>query len=174
MESTEFTNQLVQFSNVEQNIKTNGYLEQLLSTQALNLTALGVSFIGKNVEVGGDTFLMDGVNGAALSYGLPAPATSGNVSITNENGDVVYTSAAELSAGSHEFTWNGNDLNGQPVPAGKYTIRVGALNEEGGSLNVSTFVPGHVSGLESAGDGSLLLNISGEKIPLSEVRKIFE
>lgn len=173
MDSTEFTNQLVQFSNVEQQIKTNGHLESLLSMQTLNLTALGVSFIGKNVEIEGKYFSMNGASGAKMSYGLPETATAGNITILDEGGHVVYTRDAELSAGKHEFTWDGRDMDGDLVPAGKYELRVGAL---AGTLplNPSTFVPGYVNGLESAEDGTLLLNVGGELVPMAGVSKIFE
>ena len=174
MDSSEFTNQLVQFSSVEQQIKTNDHLEQLLTSQTLNLTALGVSFIGKDVEVAGKFFQSSGTSPAQLSYDLPSDASVGTVTVLNASGQVVHTRNAELGAGRHEFTWDGTDQNGDPVPAGTYELRVGALDANNVSLNASTFVPGHVTGLESAGDGNLLLNVSGTTVPLSAVTKIFK
>lgn len=172
MDTNEFTNQLVQFSGVEQQIKTNSNLENLISMQTLNMTALGVSFIGKTVEVSGDTFAMNGTDPTTFSYVVPETATSGTISIKDENGDTVFSTEIENAAGRHDFTWNGIDKNGNPVAAGKYTVSVSATNAESASLNVTTSVPGFVSGLESGDDGSLMLVINGKKVPLTEVRKI--
>lgn len=172
MDTNEFTNQLVQFSGVEQQIKTNSNLENLLAMQTLNMTALGVSFIGKTVEVTGDTFAMTGAEDTTLSYVMPEDATTATITITNEDGDTVYSTEAEKGAGRHDFTWNGIDKNGNPVAAGNYTVTVSATNAEAQSLSVITSVPGYVSGLESDDTGNLMLVINGQKVPLTEVRKI--
>lgn len=174
MDSAEFTNQLVQFSNVEQSIRTNSFLEKLLTMQTLNLTALGVSFIGKDVEVAGKFFQADGTNPVSMSYEMPADAAEGTISILDKDGNVVFTQAADTTAGRHNFTWDGKDSSGNLVPAGKYEIRIGAQTSTDAALNVTTFVPGHVNGLESADDGSLMLNVDGNLVSMTDVRKISE
>lgn len=174
MDSAEFTNQLVQFSNVEQSIRTNSFLEKLLTMQTLNLTALGVSFIGKDVEVAGKYFQADGVKPVSLSYDMPDGADAGTISIVDENGSVVFTQNADTTPGRHSFTWDGKDTNGNAVAAGKYEIRIGAQTSTKAALNVTTFVPGHVNGLESADDGSLMLNVDGNLVNMTDVRKISE
>lgn len=172
MDSSEFTNQLVQFSSVEQQIKSNTLLSNLLASQTLNMTALGVSFIGKNVEVAGKTF--QGGNGVdtTLTYDMPSTAKVGTVTVTDSDGRVVFSKDAELTKGVHSFVWNGKDSSGTVVPAGKYTVKVSALTEDSTALNVNTYVPGFVNSLETADDGSLVLDVSGTKVPLSDVRKI--
>lgn len=175
MDSSEFTNQLVQFSSVEQQIKSNTLLENLLSTQTLNMTALGVSFIGKDVEVEAKDFKFTSGKSSPLAYSLPSEATTGTVTIVDENGETVYSKAIDTASGRHEFTWDGKDNNGQPVASGTYTLKVAALTEDNTSLNVTTFVPGHVSALESDDTtGGLVLVVDGQKIPLTNVRKISE
>ncbi len=172
MDTNEFTNQLVQFSQVEQQISTNKNLENLLAMQTLNMTALGVSFIGKYVEVYGDSFTTDGTSPTVMSYVLPEAASSGTLTIKNADGDVVYSKSTETTAGRHDFTWDGLDKDGNVAPAGEYTITVTAMNSENQSMDVATSVPGFVSGLESADDGSLMVVINGKKVPLTDVRKI--
>lgn len=174
METTEFTNQLVAFSQVEQQINSNEKLDSLLAVQSLNMTALGVSFIGKSVEVQGDTFKASGEKASTVSYTLPETASSGTVTILDKDGNVVFSQPAELTAGTHSVTWNGKDKDGDPVDAGTYTLKVSALTATGTSLNAVTYVPGYVSSLESADDGSLVLNVDGKQIPIGNVRKIAE
>jgi flagellar basal-body rod modification protein FlgD len=173
MDSTEFTNQLVQFSSVEQQIKGNKLTENLISMQTLNMTALGVSFIGKEVEVGGNTFANKGGETVTLSYNIPEDATSGTVSILDKDGEVVYSQNAELETGTHSIKWDGKDNDGNIVDPGTYTIKVGALADKK-ALTVDTYVPGHVDGLESSADGALYLNVGDKKIPLTDIYKIME
>jgi flagellar basal-body rod modification protein FlgD len=172
MDTNEFTTQLVQFSQVEQQIKTNSNLENLLAMQTLNMTALGVSFIGKFVEVDGDTFIAQGDTNTTLSYFLPSAASSGTLTIKDADGKTVYSTDIEKTAGRHDLTWNGIDKDGQPVPTGEYTVTVTALDSENQSLSVTTSVPGYVTGLESADSGELMMVIDGKKVPLTGVRKI--
>lgn len=174
METQEFTQQLIGFSQVEQQIKGNDKLDSLLAVQSLNMTALGVSFIGKSVEVQGDTFKASGAKSSTISYTLPETASSGTVSILDKDGNVMYSAPAELTAGTHSVTWDGKDKNGDPVAEGTYTLKVSALTATGTSLNTITYVPGYVSSLESSDTGALVLNVDGKQIPIGNVRKIAE
>jgi flagellar basal-body rod modification protein FlgD len=176
MDSTEFTNQLVQFSSVEQQIKSNDTLTQLLSAQTLNMTSLGVSFIGKNVQIAGNDFSIDGTGGTQdFAYTLPATATTGTISITDGDGNVVYTKdMTDVTAGTHNFTWDGTNDSGYAAPAGDYTLTVSATGTDGNSLNVTSFVPGYVSGIQTADDGSLQLNVGGNTVPITSVRQVSE
>lgn len=172
MDSTEFTNQLVSFSQVEQQIRSNDTLDQLLTMQTLNLTALGLSFIGKDVEVTGETFKADGTKTLTLGYDMPDGVKTGTVSIVDKDGKVVFSQAAVLTAGRQNLQWDGKDNNGNPVPEGTYELRVAALDAENKSLNVTKYVPGFVESLESLADGALVLVVDGKQVSLADVRKV--
>lgn len=174
MDTAEFTNQLVMFSQVEQQLQSNSTLNKLLALQTLNMTALGVSFIGKNVEVAGQNFQMDGTSSVSMAYDIPPDAETGTLTIRDANGNAVFTMPAETAAGRHEFVWDGKDNNGLMAPAGSYKLEVSAQTASNNSLNVSTYVPGRVTSLESLDDGTLVLNVNGAKVPLTSVSKISE
>ena len=59
MESTEFTNQLVQFASVEQQIKQNQSLEDLLAIERSNQAVSAVGFLGANVEAFGNSMMLE-------------------------------------------------------------------------------------------------------------------
>lgn len=171
MDSTEFTNQLVSFSSVEQQIKINDNLTQLLALSNASQATLGLSYIGLNVDMQGSQFLYDGTNPARMSYTLPADATRSTVSILDENGAVVFSQAGETAEGKHEFVWNGTDASGKVLPAGAYELRVGAIDTENKNLPLSTTVSGIVAGIETAEDGEILLLINGQKVPMSTISR---
>lgn len=172
MDTTQFTNQLVMFSQVEQQLKSNDTLNKLLTMQTINMTSLGVSFIGKNVQVAGSDFTTDGTNPVKLAYSLPATAASGTMSIKDANGNVVYSKPIDLSTGTHDMTWDGTESDGSKAPAGTYTMTLTAVDQSGASLNVTGFVPGHVSGIETADDGTLMLSVGNNLVPMTSVRQV--
>ena len=69
MDTAEFTNQLVQYSSVEQAIQTNSKLDSLISMTVSNLGAQAVSYIGKVAQVLGDVMPLE--NGMAKAMPFP-------------------------------------------------------------------------------------------------------
>src|SRR5689334_16849053 len=63
MDTAQFTQQLVMFSNVEQQLKSNDYLQKLLSLNTLSLTSIGLGYVGLKVFSPGSSFQLDGANG---------------------------------------------------------------------------------------------------------------
>ena len=172
MDTAEFTNQLVSFSGVEQQIKTNKSLESLLALNVLNITDIGLGFIGLDVESGGNAISFDGTNSQTMGYALNEAAASNTVSIIDANGNTVYSESGETGTGIHEFTWNGVDSSGATAPAGQYTLQINALDENGVAIPATTTVPSRIAGIESDGNGNvILITNGGEKVPITEVRK---
>lgn len=170
MDSSEFTNQLVMFSQVEQQINTNSSLDKLLALQVASMTGLGLGYIGLDVIHVGDTFETDGQSDVMINYSLDAQAVSSKITISDEDNNTVYSVDGSPEAGSHKFTWDGKDNNGNPVPAGTYKITIAALNESGKPIGTETLVPGRVTGIETSQFGEVLLNVGNELFSLSEIK----
>ena len=60
MDSTQFTTQLVQFNGVEQQIKQNKNLESIMGSQEALQVASASNYIGKVVDAGGKSILLNG------------------------------------------------------------------------------------------------------------------
>lgn len=170
MDSNEFTNQLVNFSGVEQQIRTNQTLDNLLTLNTLNLTTLGLNYIGLDVNTTGDTMTYDGTNPLTFSYALKDEAKVANINILAKDGSTVFTTRGEITAGSHNFTWDGKGTNGAVLPAGIYTVKIGATDALDKPVVSSTIVPGYVSGIETADDGTVDLIINGQKVPITDIK----
>src|ERR1700678_1114639 len=85
MDSNQFAQQLVEFSQVEQQINTNTNLQTLITQGQSQSGAYATGYLGKVVTVsGGQGALTDGQ--AQWTYNLAAAATSSTLSVTNANG----------------------------------------------------------------------------------------
>lgn len=109
MDSTQFTQQLVQFSGVEQQIRANSQLETLIKTTNSSAGAALSGYLGQEavVDSAGAQFTGDPIK---WQYELPKEASSATITVTDAAGKVLYSKTGETKAGTHEFTWNG-ELN---------------------------------------------------------------
>ena len=153
MDTAEFTNQLVQYSSVEQAIQTNEKLDSLLSMNIANLGAQAVSYIGKVAQVLGDVMPLDGGVGKA-TYTLDKDVSTAVITVKDLNGTIVYSEKAETTSGTHEFTWDGKDSNGNQLEDGAYVISVSTTVPSGETnANVTTTIFGKVTGVASDSNG---------------------
>lgn len=171
MDSTQFTNQLVSFSQVEQQIRSNENLQKLINLSSNNQTTTALSYIGLNVDMNGSNFQYGGTGNVKMSYEMPADATIANYSVLDADNNVVSSGKAELAKGTHLLTWNGLDSAGNPAPAGNYHLSIGAQDIDKKAILVNTVVPGQVTGIETETDGTIKLLIGNQKISLTDVRK---
>lgn len=169
MDSNEFTNQLVQFANVEQQIQANSNLEKLVKNSHMSTA---VAYLGTEAEVEtGQLPLQGGV--ARFSYDLKQDAKLVSIAIADEDGVVVKTMLGELKAGEHSVAWDGkNDWNEQ-LPDGTYKVVVDAVGEDRASTQPATHITGTVTGVASDDEG-ITLSLGGVEVPLDKVRNIKE
>ena len=167
MNSSEFTNQLVQYSNVEQSIQQNANLEKLIGmfqTQGLN-TATG--YIGKEVTALTDmAYHKDG--GAHWIYSLEGQADTVNIVVTDAEGKTVYSGTGETAAGEHTFMWDGRDKDGKPLPEGFYKLQVTAKTKEGGEIASDIYLRDKVTSVEVA-NGEPVLVVGGMPVRLEQL-----
>jgi flagellar basal-body rod modification protein FlgD len=172
MKSEEFTNQLVQFSSVEQAIATNEKLDQMLQGQAGNRATQAVNFIGKEVEMASDRLvLQDGA--ASLSYTLEEPAEGGAVLISDGSGQILRSLPIETTAGRHELTWDGTATGGAELPDGVYTVQVRAVDADEATVPASVATRGTVTGFELR-DDAIHLDLDGLSVPFDQVRAVHD
>lgn len=153
MDTAEFTNQLVQYSSVEQAIQTNEKLDNLLSMNIANLGAQAVSYIGKVAQVMGNVMPLEGGK-AKATYTLDKNVVNTTIVVKDMNGNIVYSEQGKMTSGTHEFTWDGKDSNGNQLEDGAYKIEVTTKVASGETAaNVVTTVFGRVTGVASDSSG---------------------
>lgn len=156
LDSTQFTEQLVSFTGVEQQINTNRKLDQLLSLQAMNQTATAVDYIGKTIRANGNqVMLQDGA--AEFSYELAGNAAETEILIVDQQGETVRTIQGSRDAGEQTYQWDGLDDDGEALQDGIYNVQVRATNAEGATVSSTVYVSGRVTGVEAGANGLNLL-----------------
>jgi len=176
MESQQFASQLAEFSSLEELSNINDSVSEgvdvdLVLTQAINNT-LATTLIGKNVLAYGDMITLGDADSVDYNFNLANPAENVEVTIYDENGAVVRTlSIKSLSEGSHTFSWDGKNKQGERLPEGKYTFVVNATDSDGNSVGASTVSRGMVSAVKYEG-GVAVLIVNGQEIKFADVLEI--
>jgi flagellar basal-body rod modification protein FlgD len=188
LDANQFTQQLVQFSGVEQQLKTNDLLTKLAQNfggsgaSGGKLTAAAAaSLIGTKVSVDasttGVTRLANGSYEAKWPVTLQSNYSNYQVSITDTNGKEVYNAPWTPSGtGEQAFKWTGTVTAPGATfdPKAQYTIKVqGDLIGSNGT--VKSLMPTETSGVVKAVDlsGSEEMVQFGEyTIPLSRIKKV--
>jgi flagellar basal-body rod modification protein FlgD len=167
MKSEEFTQQLVQFSGVEQAINTNRKLDQLVQLQTSNQLTGAVSYIGKSVEVVSDQLMLqDGTS--KITYGLDGKAVKTTIKIIDQTGTTVRTISGDTEQGRHEYVWDGRNESGDLVTDGVYNFTVIAVGPENKTIDTVTATVGKVTGIEIV-DNVVTLNIGELGIGLDKI-----
>ena len=170
MDSNQFTQQLVQFSQVEQQINTNDNLKSLIAQGASQAGAMATSYLGRSVSVtNGQASLSGGA--ANWTYNLGATAQATNLTITNASGQVVWTGKGETAAGNHALAWDGKDLNGNPLAEGAYKLTVSAKDSASNDITAAVASAGVVSQIDMSG-GTPLLVIGKMEVGFADVAAV--
>ncbi len=170
LDTNEFTQQLVSFTGVEQQLATNKKLDDLISLQLGNHAIGALSFMNTSVEAASDKIWL-GDGASTVTYDLSRSASLAQLVIRNESGQVVRTAALPTQSGAHSFQWDGTDNNGADLPDGIYKIEVKAVDADNAPIAVSTGFKGTVTGVELDG-GDISLTIGGLTIPIGKVHTI--
>jgi flagellar basal-body rod modification protein FlgD len=169
LDTNQFTQQLVQFAQVEQQLKQNDTLTALLGMSRSASTSSAMSFVGNRVVMDGSTSqLKDG----KAEWRLEAPrGGSATITIKDKSGSVVQTQNMTLNAGAQNFQWNGRSSTGVVAPDGAYSIVVDATDSQRNRIPVTTEVTGVVDGADFTGETPVLV-IGSTRIPVDKVKSV--
>ncbi|MBL8551387.1 MAG: flagellar hook assembly protein FlgD [Hyphomonadaceae bacterium] len=161
MDSTQFTQQLVQFSQVEQQIETNDTLGSILAQNQASAAALPLSYLGHSAVVQSPKANLAEDSPARWTYTLPTAADRVTLTIKDASGRIVHTATGDRAAGSHAFTWDG-DINGAAdAPPGTYTLSISARDSEDKAIAATIHVVEKITGVDMSGAAPRVLTASG-------------
>jgi flagellar basal-body rod modification protein FlgD len=170
LDTNQFTQQLVQFASVEQQLKTNDELSSLVSLQQTTQATQALGFVGKTAVVNGTTASLS--NSQAV-WDLNVPA-NGNLTVTiaNAQGQNVFTGNYTVSAGNNQpFVWNGKGADGTQWQDGQYKLTATATDSSGNSQAITTSIQGVVSSVDLT-QTPPLLTIDGQSFTVNQIQRI--
>lgn len=168
MDSTDFTNQILQFSALEQQIGQTSRLDELLALQESGQALAALGYLGKSIEAAGNVAIV--ANGEAkVGYAVPAGAESAKITIFNASGAPLRSLDATIGGGRQSLVWDGADDQGLAQPDGAYTAVLTAVNAAGETIEGGAmFFTGTVSEIATT-DGETVVKIGDRVVPIHDI-----
>ncbi len=168
LDTNQFTQQLVQFAQVEQQLKANDQLTSLVALQKTAQSTQALSFVGQTIGVDGSTAAFNG--SATWNFNAPSNATA-TITITNSAGQTAYSGSYAVSSGNASFVWDGKGNDGTQWPAGNYKMTVTAKDASGNDVAVSTEVQGVVDSVDLTASPALL-SMGGNNYTVDQIKRV--
>jgi flagellar basal-body rod modification protein FlgD len=178
LDTNQFTQQLVEFAGVQQQLNTNDSLATLVSLQQTAQSTQALGFVGKTAVVSGSTAVLPestATTAGSAVWDLSVPSDSTvNVTIANSTGQTVFSGNYSVTAGNNQpFVWNGQGSDGTQEPAGSYTLTATAAGPSGSTVGVTTAIQGIVSSVDLT-QSPPLLTINGQTYTVSQIQSIVD
>jgi flagellar basal-body rod modification protein FlgD len=118
IDSADYAVQLATFSGVEQQVKTNQLLEGLTSQFGVMGMSQLAAWVGQEARASGPVWM----DGDAVTV-APEPKTGADhavLVVRDASGAMV--SREDMAANTTSYEWRGEDVQGNPLPTGKYSL----------------------------------------------------
>jgi len=138
-DTNEFTNQLVAFSQVEQQIRANQNLEDLTRITQQNNVANLAGLLGNEARVEHASGTHEG-NGVKWQVQFNLPVDASTYQIQDAAGNIVAQFDGATSRGVNDFTWDGTLGDGSTAPDGVYTLAVTARDDQNNPVDARVTV----------------------------------
>jgi flagellar basal-body rod modification protein FlgD len=171
MDATQFTQQLVQFSAVEQQINGNKKLDQLIGLQSTANAYGAVGFVGTTIAAdSSDVALQKGK--AKFDYTIDKTGGSATLKVLNASGNIVMLKQVDAQVGTHPVEWDGTDYFGNKLPDGKYTVSVSVTDQATGKATDAAITSYGKVDQAVIADGKVFLKMGDVSVPLEDVIRI--
>ena len=171
MDSSEYTQQLVQFSAVEQSIEQTTALKAILARLGTGDVSSASALIGKDVQFDSATSGLAGESPARWSWSLDGRAESVVAEIRNSLGRKVATVGLDPADTSGTLGWTGQIPGGGQAPDGGYTLSIVATAADGSAIASKVGSMGRVQDVVVE-NGTTLLGVNGVNLPFAGVTRV--
>ena len=168
LDTNQFTQQLVQFAGVEQQLKSNDQLKSLIEIEKSAQATQALVYVGNTVAVDGSKAQFD----TSATWNFQAEKdTSATITITSSTGQTAFTGSYALTQGNSSFLWDGKGNDGVQWPAGTYTMTATGKDSSGNSVAISTEVQGIVDSVDLTASPPLL-SIGGQNYTTDKIKRV--
>jgi flagellar basal-body rod modification protein FlgD len=168
LDTNQFTQQLVQFAGVEQQLKSNDQLKSLIDIEKSAQATQALVYVGNTVAVDGSTAQFD--KSATWNF-QTEKESSATITITDSTGQTAFTGSYSLKQGNSSFVWDGKGNDGVQWPAGTYTMTATGKDSSGNSVAISTEVQGIVDSVDLSASPPLL-SIGGQSYTTDKIKRV--
>jgi len=168
LDTNQFTQQLVQFAGIEQQLRSNEQLKSLVEIEKSAQATQALVYVGNTVAVDGSKAQFD--KSATWNF-HSEKNTSATITITNSAGQTAYTGSYTLKQGSSSFVWDGKGNDGVQWPAGTYTLTATGKDSTGNNVAISTEVQGIVDSVDLSASPPLL-SIGGQSYTTDKIKRV--
>ena len=169
MKASEYTQQLAQYTQIEQTVQQSGTLKDILARLSSQDVAQASGLIGRDAIFASATAGLSD-SAAAWNYDLKAPGRNLVATIRNSAGQVVETRNLADGTGGR-FTWDGVLANGNRAPNSAYDLDVTAIDAAGRPLPATITSTGRIGDVTMI-NGSLALGVNGVALPIAALIKV--
>jgi flagellar basal-body rod modification protein FlgD len=168
LDTNQFTQQLVQFAGVEQQLKSNDQLKSLIEIEKSAQATQALVYVGNTVAVDGSKAQFD----TSATWNFQAEKdTSATITITSSTGQTAFTGSYALTQGNSSFVWDGKGNDGVQWPAGTYTMTATGKDSSGNNVAISTEVQGIVDSVDLTASPPLL-SIGGQNYTTDKIKRV--
>ncbi|MBR1125904.1 flagellar biosynthesis protein FlgD [Bradyrhizobium lablabi] len=168
LDTNQFTQQLVQFAGVEQQLKQNEQLKSLIAIEQAAQSTQALVYVGNKVAVDGSTQQFDG----SATWNLSSPtATTAKITITSATGATAYSGSFPLDKGNSSFMWDGKGNDGTQWPAGTYKMTATYKDSSGKDVAIPTEIVGVVDSVDLTATPPLL-SISNKTYTTDQIKRV--
>lgn len=172
MDPSQFLGQLAQFGTVtgiqEMQTAFATLSESMRSSQVLE----GATMVGRDVLIASEDMTLGAAGAIEGAIDIPTGASSVQVNILDDAGQLVRRMTVPANAGLTDFAWDGLNESGERAASGEYTIEAIA-NVGGRATSLETLLESRVGSVTIDAQRGLQLNTTtlGTRA-LSEVRRV--
>lgn len=166
MDTSQYTQQLVQYSQVEQSVQQTGTLKDILARLNAQDMAQASNFIGREARFDTSVSGLGASTPANWTFQPEGKAVSMTATVTDGSGKVVREVTIDPATNNGRFSWDGMTAAGTRAPEGPYMLSVKAVDAAGAQVPVTVNGVGIVRDVVT--DGSTVsLGLNGVRMPLS-------
>lgn len=170
MDTAQYTQQLVQYSQVEQSLQQTAVLRDILGRLSSDDLSSAGQLIGRTGEFDSSVSGLGKDNAAEWRWTLPGKPVSVEAEILDSGGKVVARPTVPNDA-SASFSWDGTLASGGRAPDGAYVLRLTAKAADGSSLTPTLTSLGRLQEVVRR-DGELWAGLGGVALPLAKLVRV--
>jgi len=168
LDTNQFTQQLVQFAGIEQQLKSNEQLKSLVEIEKGAQATQALVYVGNTVAIDGSKAQFD--KSATWNFNSEQDTTA-KITITNSAGQTAYSGNFNLKKGGSSFVWDGKGNDGVQWPPGTYTMTATGTDSKGNNVAISTEVQGIVDSVDLTSTPPLL-SIGGQSYTTDKIKRV--